>query len=195
MYGNQNANPMNSTNSIIWHIPDKTFEPCHCISKKLRGHSDLVQILLPSTFRKILPQETPIPLQQGAVIFGHNVNFKWHWRDTGDPVKGEPLSPSLEPGIQFHDSGIGSSLGSSPMEGNITNLTESSDQQRLSNGSHSQPLPAPVTSQVVRANKDEPQNAFIQEYEGSDLALSNEPPRNKQPREFFWQRVLPWRWL
>ena len=145
MYGNQNANPMNITNSIIWHIPDKTFEPCQCISKKRRGHSDLVQVLLPSTFRKILPQKTPIPLQQGAVIFGHNVNFKWHWRDTGDPVKGEPLSPSLESGIQFHDSGIGSSLGSSPMEGNITNLTESSDQQRLSNGPHSQPLPAPVT--------------------------------------------------
>jgi len=94
VYGNQNTNPMHLTNNIIWHIPNQIFGLCQCASNKRRAHSDLVQVLLPSTFGNILPQKNQIPLQQrGGVIFGHNVNFKWHWRDAEDPVKGEPLSP------------------------------------------------------------------------------------------------------
>jgi hypothetical protein len=95
VHGNQNVNPMNLT------IPDRLFEPCQCVRKKCRGHSDFAQVLLPSIFRNILPKKNPILLQRGAVIFGNNANFKPDRRGTKNPVKEEPLSPSLESGIQF----------------------------------------------------------------------------------------------
>src|SRR5208282_5733235 len=67
-------------------------------------------------------------VDRGAVIFGYNVNFKWFWKDTGHPEEGEPLSPSEECEIQFHDSGIGSGLNSSAAEGSEAIASSSSQQ-------------------------------------------------------------------
>ncbi|RFU25445.1 hypothetical protein B7463_g10882, partial [Scytalidium lignicola] len=55
----------------------------------------------------------------GAVVFGHNKKFKWFWKDTGDPEEGEmlPQSEESESEPKFNDSGIGSSLRSSAVEG------------------------------------------------------------------------------
>lgn len=129
MDGDQKANPMKLNDNIIWHIPDKIFEPCQCSGNIWRKHSDLVQVLLPSTFRNTLAKKNPIQLEdRGAVVFGHNVNFKWFWKDTGDPEEGEPPSPSEESETQFHDSGIGPSLGSSATEGGGDLLGSSSRQ-------------------------------------------------------------------
>jgi hypothetical protein len=75
--GDQKANPMKLSDNIIWHKPDKIFEPCQCAGKTWRKHSDRVQVLLPSMFRNTLPRENPIRLEdRGAVVFGHNMNFK-----------------------------------------------------------------------------------------------------------------------
>jgi len=91
MDGDQKANPMKLNDNIIWHIPDKIFKPCQCSGKIRRKHSDLVQVLLPSMFRNTLLKKNPIQLEgRGAAIFGHNANFKWFWKDTGDPEEGNP---------------------------------------------------------------------------------------------------------
>ncbi|RYP58420.1 hypothetical protein DL769_008959 [Monosporascus sp. CRB-8-3] len=115
--GNQEANPIELSDNIIWHNPDKIFEPCECTEETQQEHSDFVQVLLPSGFRGNLPKKDPVRLKdQAAVIFGHNMSFKWYWKDTGHPEEGISPSPSKQSEIQLHDSGIGSSLSSSATE-------------------------------------------------------------------------------
>ncbi|RYP32296.1 hypothetical protein DL767_005271 [Monosporascus sp. MG133] len=115
--GDQEANPMKLSDNIIWHNPDKIFEPCQCTEKLQEEHSDFVQVLLPSGFRGDLPKRDPLRLTgRGAVIFGDNMNFKWYWKDTGHPEEGISPSPSKQSEIRHHDSGIGSSLSSSAAE-------------------------------------------------------------------------------
>ena len=100
MDGDPDANPMRVSDGIVWHIPGNVFEPCQCIGN-MRGkirHSDLAQVLFPSKLSYVLPKKKPVPLEDhGAVIFGHNMNFKWFWKDTGDPEEGEPPSPPKSP--------------------------------------------------------------------------------------------------
>ncbi|RYP19648.1 hypothetical protein DL765_003241 [Monosporascus sp. GIB2] len=115
--GDREANPIKLSDNMIWHNPDRIFEPCQCTEKLQEEHSDFVQVLLPSGFRRILPKKDPVRLKgHGAVIFGHNMNFKWYWKDTGYPEEGISPSPSKQSEIQLHDSGIGSSLSSSAAE-------------------------------------------------------------------------------
>ncbi|KAF3924711.1 hypothetical protein AA313_de0207582 [Arthrobotrys entomopaga] len=58
-------------------------------------------------------------IEQGAVAFGYNTKFQWHWKDSGDPEKEGPLllSPPAVDGseiqVGFNDSGIGSMNSSS----------------------------------------------------------------------------------
>jgi hypothetical protein len=138
---------MKLSENIIWHNPDKIFEPCQCTGRK---HSDRVQVLLPSMFRGILPKENPVRLEdRGAVVFGHNVNFKWLFPDTGDPEEGEPPSPSEGSETQFRDSGIGSSLGASAAEAS-GDLAGSASLQPSSEISSSEPLPDPAASESAR---------------------------------------------
>jgi hypothetical protein len=111
--GIQDSNPMKLSRNILWHNPDRVFDTCQCITTTKKNHSDLVQVLLPSRLSNILPKRSPITLQdRGAVLFGHNWNFNWHWKDYGDPVKGKPPSPSEKIDNVFYDSGIGSSPSS-----------------------------------------------------------------------------------
>ncbi|KAH8812428.1 hypothetical protein F5884DRAFT_309735 [Xylogone sp. PMI_703] len=116
MDGDQEANPMKLNHNIIWHTTDKIFEPCQCIGKEKEEHSDLVQVLLPSTFNNIQSKKSHVQLEDfGAVIFGHSNNFKWFWKDTGSPEHGELPHEGLN--IESHDSGLGSDLSSSVVEG------------------------------------------------------------------------------
>jgi hypothetical protein len=131
MDGNQEANPMELSDNIVWHNPDKIFEPCQCMENSREEHSDLLQVLLPLKLYNILPKMDHVQLEDhGAVIFGHNVNFKWFWKDTGDPINAELPSSSEEFETQYYDSGIGSSLGSSATEGS-GDLVGSISQQPL----------------------------------------------------------------
>ena len=182
VYGNRNANPMKLTENLIWHSPDKIFEPCRCTSRKCEEHSDLVQVLLPSKFRNILPKRNPVQLERpGAVVFGHNTNFKWYWKDTEDPIKGEPLSPSKEAGAQFYDSAIGSSLNLSVSQGS-RDLTGSSGQQPLrESSSSSQTAPDLGTPESIRPNKEDIQIDTVQGFENGGLAITTE----RAPKKWF----------
>ncbi|PWY75504.1 hypothetical protein BO70DRAFT_340587 [Aspergillus heteromorphus CBS 117.55] len=105
--GDQTTNPIKLSDEIIWHSPYGAMDPCECTWNGSKCHSDLVQVLLPSSFGRKLPEMDPPRLEpEGAVIFGHNSSFKWTRddRDFGDPEE-------LQSPVQ--DSGLGQSLTSS----------------------------------------------------------------------------------
>jgi nucleoside phosphorylase len=108
--GDEEANPVQLTDSTIWHNPGSTFELCRCTEKTREEHSDFTQVLLPLTFREKLTGNIPVPMNDhAAVVFGYSSKFRWLWNDSGDPEEGEPPSPSTESETNFHDSGIGRS--------------------------------------------------------------------------------------
>jgi nucleoside phosphorylase len=130
--GDHKANPIKINDGIIWHNPDIVFGPCKCTGVRRGKHSDFVQVLLPSKFGYLVPKKDPVRLKdRGAVIFGHNMDFKWLWKDTGDPERGELPSLSEEFEMQSHDSGIGSSVSVSAGEGSRDSMDL--DSQELSN--------------------------------------------------------------
>ena len=106
--GDCNASPMKLCNGISWYTPAIAFDSCRCTSASGENHSDFVQILWPTRLESALPKQEKAPLRKGgAVIFGHNITFKWKWGDIGDPVEGDPtLEPSMAED-DFHDSGLG----------------------------------------------------------------------------------------
>lgn len=126
MDGDSEASPIVLTHNIIWHNPD-AFGTCQCEVEGQEEHSDLVQVLLPSSFKTDMLSNHHVPLKaRGAVIFGHNENFKWFWKDTGYPQVGEPWSPTEASEIEFRDSGVGSDIGSSALKGSRSSATSSS---------------------------------------------------------------------
>ncbi|KAK6528996.1 hypothetical protein TWF694_004220 [Orbilia ellipsospora] len=117
-------NPERLAGNIDWYSPFNapSQKGAGCQSPRHECHE--VQVLLPSKysskFRETMPAFGMINLRDdGAVVFGYNPKFQWHWDDTGDPVKGEPflLSPPaskqrrISSGVK--DSGIGSLESSS----------------------------------------------------------------------------------
>ncbi|KAJ5364559.1 uncharacterized protein N7496_010272 [Penicillium cataractarum] len=137
MDGDSEASPMVLAHNVIWHNPI-AFGSCQCELDGQDEHSDLVQVLLPSAFRKRLPINHEFPLDaRGAAIFGHSEYSKWSWKDTGYPEEGESSPPSetsetseaLE--IEFHDSGIASDTNSSAQKG--SHISAASSSQHPSN--------------------------------------------------------------
>lgn len=111
---NSTSNPMQLCDNMLWHMKHATFQPCPCTGDGTTKHHDPVQALFPLKFRTMLRKKSQINLKdRGAVIFGHNTNLHWHWRDNGDPVKGDPPQEAENVPVPFNDSGLGSSLGSS----------------------------------------------------------------------------------
>ena len=113
-------NVLRISNTMVWHAPGGLFEPCDCRNAQAHQaakHSDVVQVLFPAKLKsKLQSQTTSVRLEDnlgGAVIFGHSSEFKWWWKDKGDPQQGEP--PPEPAGTDtdpvFYDSGIGSSSG------------------------------------------------------------------------------------
>ncbi|KAK6811024.1 hypothetical protein RU639_013191 [Aspergillus parasiticus] len=126
MDGDSEANPIVLAHNITWHNPD-IFGTCQCEVKGEEKHSDLVQVLLPSDLKTGSLNNHQVPLEpRGAVIFGHNENFGWFWKDTGYPERREPWWPSEASEIEFRDSGIGSDISSSAPNGRRSSGTSSS---------------------------------------------------------------------
>lgn len=119
--GSKNTTPWRLVDEVYWHTPDKAFETCQCdrISRK----HDRVQVLLPSSlpgfWRRGLRSPSNMP-NHGAVLFGHSWRFPLRWKDHGEPEEGDPDDEDLEEmEASFHDSGVGTSLGSRGSEAAI----------------------------------------------------------------------------
>ncbi len=115
--GDDASNPITLCENVLWHMRQTTFQPCPCIANRNAKHHDPVQTLFPSKFKTMLRKKSQVTLKNdGAVIFGHNANLHWHWKDSGDPVKGDPPQDAGDTTAfsdDMDDSGLGSSLGSS----------------------------------------------------------------------------------
>ncbi|KAK6356038.1 hypothetical protein TWF718_000412 [Orbilia javanica] len=108
----EGSTPIQLSKKMNWHYIDVCNRRCGQGGGR-EEHLDLVQVLLPSKFWNTSAGSKCVELKdEGAVIFGHNKDFGWVWKDTGDPEECEPNSLSEEPEIWPLDSGIGSSLSS-----------------------------------------------------------------------------------
>ncbi|RSL44715.1 hypothetical protein CEP54_014572 [Fusarium duplospermum] len=112
-HGDAQANPMKLCDDVLWPVKDAAFQSCPCgTTTRSLKHYEPVQTLFPVTFKRVLGKKPLIELKEaGAVVFGHNINIQWHWKDFGDPVKGDPPEEGLSLD-SFQDSGLGSTLGS-----------------------------------------------------------------------------------
>lgn len=123
-WGNRTSGGWRLVEDIYWYIPDKLFEACECKKPPMRTH-DRIQVLLPSKFPGLRSKRLKIPTslpERGAVLFGHSRLFPLRWKDHGLPKR---VSEENNPGKAedepleveaFHDSGLGTSLGSSSMD-------------------------------------------------------------------------------
>lgn len=110
--GDPTTNPKRICDTVLWHMKQTTFQACPCTKDATSKHHDPVQVLFPKAFSSLLKLKPQVGLEdRGAVIFGHNMNLHWHWRDHGGPVKGDP--PLNGPtAVSISDSGVRLSLGS-----------------------------------------------------------------------------------
>lgn len=117
-HGNPASNPRELCHNVTLNMNDAIFDPCPCTQGKDECR-DAVQTLFPMNFfiRKFKPKSQIALEDGGAVIFGHNMDLHWQWRDSGDPVKGNPPRPDIDSGI---GSSINSSSSQSPSESNIS---------------------------------------------------------------------------
>jgi hypothetical protein len=110
------ANQMMICHGISWYTPSAAFGVCRCANIHGGGHSGFAQILWPTSLQSVLPRGEIIRLQdEGAVIFGHNITFKWKWGDTGDPIEGDPGSSTVHDCILQQSSLLFTSLMTSTL--------------------------------------------------------------------------------
>lgn len=148
--------PMKLANNIFWHYSNRAFDQCQCKDDQDETHSDLAQVLLPSSMCRNLLQGMSCMSDlenEGAVIFGYNRHFKWFWRDTGDPsrekIDEDDVTPSKELILSpLHDSGIGQSLGSSTSK-RSESMAGSSSQKYSREGSLNDPQAAYAVSDIA----------------------------------------------
>ncbi|KAL2848393.1 hypothetical protein BJY01DRAFT_233960 [Aspergillus pseudoustus] len=115
--GDAISNPPRLTDRLEWLNTDAITAAscCTCTGQEGDEHSDVVQVILPLGLANIpLPKGSHQP-QDGAVIFGHNKNILWFWKETGDPVHGS-VESSKRLGLGLisppdSDSGYGPSNG------------------------------------------------------------------------------------
>ncbi|KAK4161145.1 hypothetical protein QBC43DRAFT_218302 [Cladorrhinum sp. PSN259] len=93
----------------------------HADQPRAKNPGDRVQVLLPTTFPQLYGRGLRSPAEvvsRGAVLFGHSWKFPLRWSLTKDipPEEGEPDPPSIdEVSNLVSDSGLGTSIGSSPL--------------------------------------------------------------------------------
>ena len=88
--GDPTSHPLKVSEGIVWYAPGGLFERCQCRSQShaRHRHSDLGQVLLPSTLASLTPKPRgaqPELGDDGAVVFGYRSLFRWTWPDDGDP--------------------------------------------------------------------------------------------------------------
>lgn len=113
--GSRNTSPWRLVDEIYWHTPDKAFEQCQCKKSSSRKH-DRIQVILPASIPGFWGRGFKSPRNlpaEGAVLFGHSWRFPLRWKDHGPPEEGESQEDLEEVEASFHDSGLGSSIGSS----------------------------------------------------------------------------------
>ncbi|KAL5355092.1 nucleoside phosphorylase domain-containing protein [Aspergillus floccosus] len=130
--GDPYETPVRLTNNLVWYTAEFTAMECRCLKLRDGNHSDLAQVILPSMLSRD-QDESFIAYEgdQGAVFFGFNSRYQWHWRDHGHPSTketgaGHASTPEKIP-THIADSGF-DSPGTTPSEMG-SGLNESTSRQ------------------------------------------------------------------
>lgn len=175
MFGDRTSRPVKICRGLVWHCDENTFSPCPCQIRLARQrskgkilfnlHRDPVQVILPSHSKLILPSTGCFDLEEhrdGAVIWGHRLNFGYRWADQGELEMGEPRPPPQPPKDEFVDSGLGSSLGSMLVYKEVHGSPEKSPAESRDSTSQSQSPqagPSVLPSASHRTSLYEPQSS------------------------------------
>lgn len=187
-HGDPAGSPMKVCDDILWYNSSAAFDACECVGSHNSKHSDFVQTLWPISLRSVLPRRPKPALQtEGAVIFGHNVTFKWKWEDTGDPVVGDPDLENIPAEDEFHDSGIGVSdtMASGPSDQRLSDEKTSPQysQTTVSGGLGSENSPA----RFANLHGNTAPIASIQENAGLKLPSFKDRVKKKFSSQWFAQ--------
>lgn len=108
--GNPFSTPARLTDEHIWYIPEGLPCTCECLSGDGSTHSDLAQVLLPSSMGDRLEAKcvSHKNMDKGAFIFGHNKLYPWYWGDLGEPSTQPLTTTQFGASPSYYDSGIGS---------------------------------------------------------------------------------------
>jgi hypothetical protein len=170
LYGDPNSSPMRLSDDIIWHNPGP--DRCHCQNlgpKKLQKrhgigkHSEFAQVLLPRISSEKYRRAGPFK----AFVFGHNLNFLWRWGDHGDPAPALPLEPGPDVEVLFDapsSVGLGSSATASTFSPNVSEITETSQEQlseELLSGSMQEAPRTPVPDEDEEGSVTEATSAIL----------------------------------
>jgi nucleoside phosphorylase len=117
--GNLDSHPASLTDQISWHIPEDKSAIHGYDATKDSSHTDIVQVLLPSTLATPITTHSQLRTTNhtGAFIFGLNSANPWYWPETGQPSR-QPVKDRFGTVENItrtvsRDSGVGSSLASS----------------------------------------------------------------------------------
>jgi len=158
--GDTRCNPRKLCHNVLWHMRQTTFEGCPCTTNQGAKHHDPVQAMFPAKFASCLRKKEGTVLEDnGAVIFGHNMSLHWHWRDEGDPVKGDPpIESESEAGSLEEGSMALSSQPPVTLNGSMSTTTLSNRSSSLAATSGSPPDSTvnSIASDITRiSQKDE----------------------------------------
>lgn len=93
IFGNEWARPPETVHGLVWHCPGDVVEHCQCQShgfsgrlrKVFKQHHNPVQVFYPRNWHQYLRLGGPDRLADaGAIVFGHNVEWKYCWKEDGD---------------------------------------------------------------------------------------------------------------
>lgn len=138
VHGDPQSVPKRLSNNTLWHSRGPIFKSRNCEGKN-DLHTDIVQVTWPLHLAGSLPN-TCHPNDQdlnfnGAVVFGYNDTFQWHWKDNGDPSPGQAPNAVDELKTSIHDSGYGSSLDFASGKTDMLADTSRSSRQALDSDS------------------------------------------------------------
>lgn len=107
--GNPFSKPVRLTDELLWYIPEGLPCTCECSSGDGSAHSDLAQVLLPSSMSDRLEAKCVVHknMDNGAFIFGHNTLYPWYWGDLGEPTSQPPTTTQFGTSPSCYDSGLG----------------------------------------------------------------------------------------
>jgi len=150
-FGTSRTNPPEPVHGLVWHCPGDIVASCQgqCQSRGLSGrireafksHNDPVQVFYPKRLHQFLRLGGPERLHgAGAVVFGHNVGWRYRWKEDGkddleewhnplrvlsdeDQVMPEPIDSSSESSTRANNLSVASGRSQSQKSSERTAAT------------------------------------------------------------------------
>ncbi|KAF2494968.1 hypothetical protein BU16DRAFT_462498 [Lophium mytilinum] len=88
-FGSKWLDPPEPVHGLVWHCPGDVVATCQCSGGRFRrlfkNHNDPVQVFYPRKWHQSLCLGEPGRLADaGAVVFGHNIGWKYRWKEDGN---------------------------------------------------------------------------------------------------------------